>query len=726
MFGITRKIYLPQHLPESILTFCVTVGIYVVFATPLIISADFSIFLTLIQTFLFRILVEMVFLLYIFLVLLNRSYLPKFSSVLLSVFIFVAILGIATWTGIHPQRSFWGTIIRMEGYILFLHLFLFFLVLVGVFRFKENWIGLIRFILFISLPLALLAISYKAIYPEAVRDDLGGTFGNPSFYGSYLTIIILLSFFWSLWEQNRKYKIFSLLVVFINIGVLLFLNGTRGAWIGTGVAFGFLSLVWFLFFSKAQTQKRKVVLLSICGVLFVFFLLLVLRDSGYFEQNSFWERYGELWQSVLEHKNVRFPVWQLGLALWKESPWLGHGLESLHYLYEKHYRVEFLQYIPQTMSFDRAHNQFIDILISSGILGLFSYGALFASAIGMVIRYCKGRGVSFFAFALIALFLGYAVQNSFVFDTLHSYILFFSLLAFISVIFQPSKNLFNGEQQQPHQWPGHGEQKNTMKTIGAISAFVLMGSVLSAANLRPMAAHIQLRQAEKFLQSAEPQKAFPFIEKAAQGPSVMKFETRLMAAEFLLSSQPLLQDQDFRKEFAQKLRPIIEPIEQHIQEGPDALRVESYTLLTQAYKTLYLIEKDPAHLEHGERILTKAIEFNSQYAEFFFLAGDIKILQRKKEEGSMLFAKGYELEGDLGNFYEHLGRSLTEIEENEEGIKELKKSLALSNFNSIPGREIALRRVLLIANTYKKMGKEQEARAIIEKMLTIFPDARSK
>jgi tetratricopeptide (TPR) repeat protein len=79
--------------------------------------------------------------------------------------------------------------------------------------------------------------------------------------------------------------------------------------------------------------------------------------------------------------------------------------------------------------FDRTHNIVLDWLIAGGLLGFLSYLAIFFSLLFTLFKksnFSKSEKAVFFG-ALVA----YGFHNLFVFDQIGSYILFFSMLAFI-------------------------------------------------------------------------------------------------------------------------------------------------------------------------------------------------------------------------------------------------------------------------------------------------------
>ena len=74
------------------------------------------------KNFAFRIIVEIIFALWIVLALRDRSYAPNKSAILYSILTFMAVLTVADIFGANLFRSLWSNFERMEGLVALLHL----------------------------------------------------------------------------------------------------------------------------------------------------------------------------------------------------------------------------------------------------------------------------------------------------------------------------------------------------------------------------------------------------------------------------------------------------------------------------------------------------------------------------------------------------------------------------------------------------------------------------
>jgi Flp pilus assembly protein TadD len=221
--------------------------------------------------------------------------------------------------------------------------------------------------------------------------------------------------------------------------------------------------------------------------------------------------------------------------------------------------------------FDRAHNIFLDWLIAGGLLGLLGYLSLYAFSLYLI---WFGVGHTFTHLeraVLTGLLVGYFVNNIFVFDNIGSYIIFFSLLAFIHAHFAKAR-----EWSIPDR-----EQKQTITRIAGPVMAVLLVGVFYFGNWSSMQASFDLIRGMipapgGYTQNLE------YFEKALSGHTLGLQETReqLMQRALTAENDPnaTLDQKTQLKNAARR------EIEQHIVDFPGDARVHvfygSYLRLT--------------------------------------------------------------------------------------------------------------------------------------------------
>jgi len=258
---------------QKILKYVIYIGLFLICLVPLAIADGHSLlsfflpgllfpFITG-KVFLFRIIVEIIFSVWLILVLIDRDYLPKKSLILWSLVGFLGIITLSDIFGVSHGKSIWSNFERMEGLLTHIHLFLFFLVAGAMISTQKLWnrffhtnIGVSLFLVFYSI---LQLGGEISISQGGARVD--GTLGNATYLAIYLLFTILFSFFFC--YQNLT-KIREILHVYVwgSAGFLFwYFSYTRSANVEIGNVGGWLSFVallvigvgWFLL----SRDKRK-------------------------------------------------------------------------------------------------------------------------------------------------------------------------------------------------------------------------------------------------------------------------------------------------------------------------------------------------------------------------------------------------------------------------------------------------------------------------------------
>ena len=375
--------------------------------------------------FAFRIIVEVVFALWVILALYDPQVRPRKSAVAYIFGALIVLLAIADLIGMNPSKSFWSNFERMEGWILFIHLGMYLTVVSSFFTeklwraFFNTWIG-------VSVAMGAFGVlqlaGVFAINQGGVRVD--GTFGN----ATYLAIFMLFNFFLTLialamWKPSRWMQIgYSIALVFQTL--MIFYAATRGTILGL-VGGLFVAGMIFVVFGKDHTRLRKAGAgLAIAIVLAAggFYLI---RNTAFVRTNDVLERIASI---NLHEGATRFTIWKMALKGIEERPITGWGQESFNYVFNQYYQASMYGQEPW---FDRAHDQFLDMAIAGGLGALLLYLTLFGAALWYLWR---GNTFDLAERALFTgLLVGYAFHNLFVFDNLISYALFMSVLGYLAM-----------------------------------------------------------------------------------------------------------------------------------------------------------------------------------------------------------------------------------------------------------------------------------------------------
>lgn len=451
------------------------------------------------KNFAFRILVEIAAAAWLMLMIINKEYRPKKSVILYAYSAFVFILLLANIFSVNPVRSFFSNFERMEGFISHAHIFLYFLLLISIFKTEKAW-GKYKEVLFISnIPVLLLAFlqllgleSFAPMrflpalrdsinnhfYPSQGGNQLDSSLGNSSYLAIYAVFFIFLffiSFIESKWRKDKNAWIYLLMTV-LNL-IVLFYTQTRGAQVGFVIGVFVSAIILFFGGKKFEDLKmmRKVSIGIVIVILVGFISLISLNNTNLIKRSPtlnrlakvssfanpvyFFSKAGEIKTELYSPTSTytsllaisgdgtftsRLLNIKMSLDGFKERPILGWGQDNYFYVFSKYNDARMYSQEPW---FDRTHNVFMDWLIAGGILGLLAYLSLYFSAIWTMwfskfARNHKNTKQEFTEKTLLTgLLIAYFIHNIFVFDNLVSYILFIFVLASIHLRFNGNKEI---------------------------------------------------------------------------------------------------------------------------------------------------------------------------------------------------------------------------------------------------------------------------------------------
>ncbi len=374
---------------------------------------------------LFRLLVEIAVAAWAVLAVARPSLRPRWSPLLVSALVFVAIIGLADALGVCPARSLLGNLERMEGWLTHLHLLALFVVLPSALSSEKLWRRF--FIVSVAASVVVTCVAFgqfAGLVPlHSPNGRINGTLGNPSFFAAYLAFHIWLVCFLLRGSLTDRARFIGRLVVLFQ-SMALFLSGTRSVALGLVVG----GLVAAGLASNAVRERpyfRRLAVLMLVAALLVAVGFVVLLNNPTMASGPLLGRFAAISASELT-AHGRLLAWGVALEGAAERPWLGWGQESFSIVYARHYDPRLFTHDP---FFDRAHNVFLQWLVAGGVAALFAYCALLATFLWMVWR--SGAFNIVERSLLTGLVVGYVVHSSLLFDTLTSLMFGVIMCAFV-------------------------------------------------------------------------------------------------------------------------------------------------------------------------------------------------------------------------------------------------------------------------------------------------------
>lgn len=260
---------------------------------------------------------------------------------------------------------------------------------------------------------------------DPTRGRVWSSFGNPNFLAAYVAMTLPFGAALLIIGPTKAHRIFAGIGLGLQLWVLI-QTVSRAAWLGALVGLAVflgLSAAW----GKIASKKW---LLGTLGALVVLGLL------------APWSRISERFRTVSTLTSpewvLRIAGWKAALGLAKEKPILGHGAEGYQLNFRRHIDSSFFRITHETQKSPLLpHNEFLQVLVTAGGVGLLLY-VLFLAALGRSALRLRGDPlVAVFAAALIASL----VNNLFSFHTVATVALFFFLAGVLAGLSENPKTL---------------------------------------------------------------------------------------------------------------------------------------------------------------------------------------------------------------------------------------------------------------------------------------------
>lgn len=673
------------------------------------------------KNFAFRILVEFAGVLWVGLMIINKEYRLRNTTLVFFAFLFTFVVGLADLLGVNPYKSFWSNYERMEGYITILHLILYFMIIKSILKTKKDWKIFFNIFLLVSVFVSLFGLVEPKITTKSGRylieygNRIASTIGNPPFFASYLLLSIFLGLILLVSTEKKYLKYIYLLPIGLN-SLVIYLTASRGA-ILAGIL-GLMIFILFYIFKKTHTTKEKIFKVVAISILVIVIILPIVfwtfRNSEFIRHDKTLSRFTTMFSDT-SFKN-RITAWKMGLRGFKERPLLGWGQEN----FVSVYTANPIPFVEGWRFLDRAHNIVIDWLINAGILGLVSYLAIFGSAFYTLWKALQEKIISKNeSIVIFTTLVVYFIQNLFTFDTINTYLIFFTLLAYIDNLMLSNLPL----KKRKNEVNIDLKRLNVRPII--VTLFVLLNFVFVCylINYKPI---------KKSKLIARIGISFPkynsysvLLDDFKKALSYETFDDNIVRGMMLAVSRRIIQFEFFTKEGALNF------IQKTVEELDNGITFNQYNLkyLTDViYFYNLLASTEPPFIapEKVEALIKECIRINPEYQSLYMLLADVYYLKRDYERAYINVKKV--VDKDPENDYKQLKLALAAILTSREDVvkkalKNVERIRKENNKNIASGKEpvFSLQDLNLIAQTYMKMKDYHRALQYYKKIIKTLP-----
>lgn len=316
----------------------------------------------------------------------------------------LAFLGsqtLSTIFSIHHHTSFWGYYTRFHQGLLttICYTILYFAYL--KYMNKKNTQNIIKISLATSFAIGVYALLQrlgidKNLWVQDVVNRPFSTLGQPNWMAAYILPNIFLGYYYHLKNKKTNPILLYLLhgVLFATLIISKSRSGYLAFTIGSVILWGSIILKNKLNFRKPkellellQSNKNKPILYTLT----LYFLIVLLAGTvwtkpvyEYFTNNpdaaitTTTSSGTQLETGGTESGDIRKIVWNGAIELIKQKPILGTGVETFAYSYYWTRPIDHNYVSEWDFIYNKAHNEYLNLAATSGILGLITNLALYA------------------------------------------------------------------------------------------------------------------------------------------------------------------------------------------------------------------------------------------------------------------------------------------------------------------------------------------------------------
>lgn len=366
----------------------------------------------------------------------------KYSIIKTNFYIPLIIYGItiilSTILSTHKEISIYGFVERYEGMIVLLLYLADTFIIINTIKSKKSIKTILFSLIISSVFISVIGLSQfigkdffqsnlgKSIilpdefqqYANNLKFNFGkgliyGTLYNPDYIGSYMGMIIGLTFTLCLCLKNAKYKIINFIIFFISF-INIIGSGSRAGVLGV-----ILSLTIGVIFMRKELKKN--ILLCLAPLILVI-VISILNISTY---KILINKFQTVFSQIAQTSNIndyqmqsigsgRGYIWYNSIKLLKNTFFIGYGPDTFATVFP---RSDSSRKILRGVLIDKPHNMYLQIAINTGIISLICVFCLFilyiVSSFKLYIKASFDNLYNILGLAIFVAFLSYIITAVF-------------------------------------------------------------------------------------------------------------------------------------------------------------------------------------------------------------------------------------------------------------------------------------------------------------------------
>lgn len=279
---------------------------------------------------------------------------------------------------------------------------------------------------------------YESCWTQDIQNRVFSTLGQPNWLAALL--VALLPIIWSrtiLQSKILNLKSILWLLVSIIFFVALLFTKSRSGFLGIGIGF---VIFWSFIFWKEGFKFIKEFIFIFLSFSFLAFIFVFQPISQLTNNQASVPTGPALETGGTESGTIRKYVWLGAIEVFKNYPIIGSGTDTFAYTFPKFKPAEHNLTSEWNFIYNRAHNEYLNILANNGIVGFATYVALIIFSIKLILNNSsnlklkdKTGDFDFWNFGIFSGYVSILITNFFGFSVVPISLLFFLFPAIGSV-----------------------------------------------------------------------------------------------------------------------------------------------------------------------------------------------------------------------------------------------------------------------------------------------------
>jgi tetratricopeptide (TPR) repeat protein len=410
---------------------------------------------------------------------------------------------------------------------------------------------------------------------------------------------------------------------------------------------------------------------------------------------------------------TRFWAWRAGIEGWKESPktvLLGWGPENFNVPFSKHFNPKFFRGLGSETLFDRAHNMFVEILVTMGLLTFLAYIATFVFAYRLLwkLTFKEQKIDKIVGIGLISLITAYIIHNCFIFDTSANFIVFFSVLGFITFLTAKTVSVVAVPAGETQKMGGSrlGIGFQTLLLVLLIGAGILIYKI----KILPAKANYATTRAIIKTWAKDFDGALAKYKEALAYDVPGKYDYRHRYAQWIL-------EYTNGKTLGEKEIGAIKFAISEVQKNADETKQDYLPYLYLSRLNIVLGKNDPKSPYNDEALKNsmKALEISPAFVRTYYEIAQAYLNKKDYDNAVKYFEEAVKLNPDVGLSHWYLGATYLEIGETQKGLAVLDEAMKV-------GYSFSESDYLRLITIYLKFNNFAKISELYEALIKINPD----